>query len=121
MEPVSLLRLAPTICELVGVENEFKNPSLLEDTEYAPPIVEYKLENELRVTVRDTEWKLIINPDREDELYNIKKDPMEQKNLIGSEPDIEKELRKLAEKHMKHRMEIKKLENYIRNLKNLIL
>jgi len=41
-----------------------------------PPIIENRLEEGFRVTVRDTEWKLIVNPGREDELYNIKKDPM---------------------------------------------
>jgi len=118
-EPVSLLRLAPTICELAGVENEFSQPSLLEDVEYAPPIVENKLENGLRVTVRDKEWKLIVNPDREDELYNIKKDPMEQENLIEQEPDIEKELRKLAEKHIKTRKEKERLRKRIERLRGI--
>lgn len=118
-EPVSLLRLAPTICELAGVKNEFSQPSLLEDVEYAPPIVENKLENGLRVTVRDKEWKLIVNPDREDELYNIKKDPMEQENLIGQEPDIEKELRKLAEKHIKTRKEKERLRKRIERLRGI--
>ena len=118
-EPVSLLRLAPTICELAGVENEFSQPSLLEDVEYTPPIVENKLENGLRVTVRDKEWKLIVNPDREDELYNIKKDPMEQENLIGQEPDIEKELRKLAEKHIKTRREKERLRKRIGRLRGI--
>lgn len=118
-EPVSLLRLAPTICELAGVENEFLQPSLLEDVEYTPPIVENKLENGLRVTVRDKEWKLILNPDREDELYNIKKDPMEQENLIGREPYIEKELRKLAEKHIKTRKEKERLRKRIERLRGI--
>jgi len=118
-EPISLLRLAPTICELAGVENEFSQPSLLEDVEYTPPIVENKLENGLRVTVRDKEWKLIVNPDREDELYNIKKDPMEQENLIGQEPDIEKELRKLAEKHIKTRKEKERLRKRIKRLRGI--
>ncbi|MDK2781500.1 MAG: hypothetical protein PWR13_528 [Archaeoglobi archaeon] len=118
-EPVSLLRLAPTIYELAGVKNEFPQPSLLEDIEYTPPIVENKLENGFRITVRDKEWKLIVNPDREDELYNIKKDPYEQNNLIGQEKDIERELRKLAEKHLKRRIEEERLKAGIEKLKRL--
>lgn len=55
--------------------DEFPQPSLLKDVEYPPPIVENGLEEGFRVTVRDEEWKLIVNPDREDELYNIKRDP----------------------------------------------
>jgi len=37
------------------------------------------------------EWKFILNPDREDELYNIKRNPLEQENMIGGEPDIERD------------------------------
>ena len=55
----------------------------------------------------------------EAELYNIKRDPMEQKNLIGHEPDIEKELRKLAERHLKRRMEEERLGTGIEKLKRL--
>ena len=116
-EPISLLRLASTICELVEVENEFLQPSLLEEVNYSPPIVENKLESGYRVTIRDSEWKLILNPDREDELYNIKRDPSEKENLIDNEPDIEKELRKIAEKHIKSRIEIERLTKEIMRLK----
>ncbi|WP_048086666.1 hypothetical protein [Ferroglobus placidus] len=77
---------------------------MLEDVEYTPPIVENKLEEGYRVTVRDEEWKLIVNPDREDELYNIRRDPMEQENLIGQELDVERELRKLAEMKEEERL-----------------
>ena len=121
-EPVSLLRLAPTICELAGVKNaknEFPRPGLLEGVEYTPPIVENKFESGYRVTVRDMEWKLIVNPDREDELYNIRKDPMEQSNLIGDEKDIKRELRALAEKHLKTRMIQGRIGDSVRELKKL--
>ncbi len=94
-------------------------PSLFEDVEYSPPIVENKLEEGFRVMVRDREWKLIVNPDREDELYNIRKDPLEQENLIGQEPDIERELRKLAEMHLKMRVEEERLRAGIEKLKRL--
>ena len=116
-EPISLLRLAPTICELAGVKNEFPQPSLLEDVEYIPPIVENKVKGGFRITVRDEEWKLIVNPDRGDELYNVKKDPMEQNNLIEDERDIVKELRALAEKHLKTRLIQGKIGDSVRALK----
>ncbi len=121
-EPVSLLRLAPTICELAGVKNaknELPQPSLLEEAEYTPPIVENKLESGYRVTVRDVDWKLILNPDRGDELYNIRKDPMEQNNLINDERDIVKELRALAEKHLKTRIIRGRIGDSVRALKRL--
>lgn len=115
-EPVSLLRLPSTICELAGLENESENPSLFEDVVYSPPIVGNRLENGLRITARDKRWKLITNPDREDELYNIKKDPMEQKNLIGEENDIEKELRGFIENHKQRRKDkIKSSEDKRKN------
>ena len=101
------------------MENDFPQPSLLDDVEYSPPIVENKLEEGFRITVRDKEWKLIVNPDREDELYNIKKDPFEQKNLIEQDPDIEKELRKFAEMHLKKRVEEERLRAGIEKLKRL--
>lgn len=118
-QPVSFLRLAPTICQLAEVENEFEAPSLFDDISYSPPIVYNKLKNGMRITARDKEWKLITNPDREDELYHIKQDPLEKENLIGKERDIEKELRKVIEHHQKPMIEKEGLSKKIQVLKNL--
>jgi len=85
-----------------------------------PPIVENKLKEGFRITVRDEEWKLIVNPDRENELYNIKKDPMEQNNLIEDEGDIVKELGVLAEKYLKKKIEEERLKTEIKKLKRKI-
>lgn len=98
-EPVSMIRLAPTVCDLAGIENEFENPSLFNGPSDDPPIID----NYPRVTVRGSEWKLITNPEREDELYNIKKDPFEKQNLIEEETDVVKDLRKDVESHMKYK------------------
>jgi len=117
-QPVSFLRLASTICELAEIENEFEAPSLFDDIPYSPPIVRNKLKNGLRITARDKEWKLITNPDREDELYHIKQDPSEKENLIGKERDIEKELRKVIEHHQKPMIEKEGLSKKIQELKN---
>ena len=103
-----------TISGLAGVENEFPQPSLLEDVEYSPPIVENKLEEGFRVTIGDREWKLMVNPDRGDKLYNIRREPLEQENLIGQEPDIERELRKLAEMHLRKRYGRRKVKSWNR-------
>ncbi len=71
--------------------------------------------------MRDKEWKLIVNPDRGDELYNIRRDPLEQENLIGQELDVEKELGKLTEMHLKKRREEERLKAGIERLKRLKL
>ena len=61
----------------------------------------------------------MVNPDRGDKLYNIRREPLEQENLIGQEPDVEKELKKLVERHIKSRMEMEKLTKRIERLKSL--
>jgi arylsulfatase A-like enzyme len=104
-EPVSFLRLAPTICELAEVDNEFSNPSLLDNAGYSPPIIENRIGDGFRLTVRDKEWKLITNPDRGDELYNLQNDPLESSNLIAGKGDIEKELRAFIDRHLRERQE----------------
>lgn len=118
-EPVSMLRLGSTICELGGLENNIGRPSLLDDTDYKPPIIENKLEEGFKITVRDKEWKLTLNPDKKDELYNIKKDDREKQNLIGAEPDIERELREVAQDHKQKRLEQTKLKEKVEKLKIL--
>jgi len=119
IEPVSFLRLAPTICELAGVDNEFSNPSLFDDVNYSPPIIENRIGGRFRLTVRDREWKLITNPDREDELYNLKNDPLESSNLIGNMGDVEKELRRLIDRHIRARQESNEKERVRSRMKEL--
>ncbi len=115
-KPTSLLKLAPTICDLVKIPNEFSVSSLFKE-KYTPPIVENELESGLRVTVRDEEWKLIANPDRDHELYNIRQDPMELENLADQEPDVKRELEKYVRKHIRLKSELIKLNKRIRKLK----
>ena len=115
-KPTSLLKLAPTICDLVNVPNEFSVSSLFKE-KYTPPIVENELESGLRVTVRDEEWKLIANPDRSHELYNIRQDPMELENLAEQEPDVKRELEKYVRKHIRLKSELIKLNKRIKKLK----
>jgi len=115
-KPTSLLKLAPTICDLVKVPNEFSVSSLFKE-KYTPPIVENELESGLRVTVRDEEWKLIANPDRDHELYNIRQDPMELENLADQEPDVKRELEKYLHKHIRLKYELNRLGNRIRKLR----
>jgi len=62
---------------------------------------------------------LIVNPDRENELYNVKRDPTEQNNLIEDEKDVLKDLMALAEKHLKTKLIQSKVGDSIRTLKKL--
>jgi len=115
-KPISLLRLPSTICELAGIRSKFKYQSLFEGS-YPSPIVENKFERGFRITVRDEEWKLILNSDRENELYNIKKDPHEKTNLIRDELDIKRELEAIAKKHINMRLKTEIELQKIRSLK----
>ena len=69
----------------------------------------------------------MVNPDRGDKLYNIRREPLEQENLIGQEPDIERELRKLAEMHLRKRYGRRKVKSWnrkteeVEDLTNLLL
>ena len=58
-------------------------------------------------------WKFITGQKEEDELYNLKKDPYEQENLIDDHPDLVKEMKKIIKKHIKHEMEIRKIREKI--------
>ncbi len=71
------------------------------------------------ISCRTLKWKLITYPEREDELYSLKKDPTEQENLIGSNEDIEKELRGIVGTHKKSKMEKERLGMEIKKLKRL--
>lgn len=53
--------------------------------------------------------------------YTTSKEILERENLIEEEPDIEKELRELAEMHLRRRKEEEKLRAGIEKLKRLKL
>jgi len=112
--PTSLLRLPSIVCDLAKIPEK---SCVLSPFRYTLPIVENKLDGGLRITVRDEEWKLITNPDRENELYNIKHDPMELENLIDQELDIKRELEKHVYKHIRLRYELSKLSDRIKRLR----
>ncbi len=47
------------------------------------------------------------------------KNSLERENLIGREPDVEKELRKLAEAHLKRGTEEERLKSITKMLKGI--
>ena len=65
-------------------------------------------------------YKLIVNSNDKDELYNLEEDPKEENNLIDTEIKISNNLRKQLERHLRQMWEIdfkKRTKNKIKNLK----
>ena len=116
-QPVSLLNFSPTICKFAGIGNEFIKDDLL-NSKLKYTVTVNKLKEGLRVTVRGREWKLIINPDRENELYNIKKDSNESLNLLNDEKDIAEKLKTIAKQEIKKISECERIDNIKYKIKN---
>jgi len=115
-KPVSLRGLAPTILELIGEENEFPSESFLHGGR--DWVISQVFESGKRkVAVRTKDWKFITGQKEEDELYYLKKDPHEQKNVINEHPELAKEMRKIAEIHVKQEMEKRRIRERISRVK----
>ncbi len=126
-EPVSLIDLAPTLLSLLGIidrpanykgldlsEAIFNNRPfsekriiISEDTmrgninarKHRRQIIRFDEKCRRIACIYDT-WKYILNPDNSEELYNLKKDPMERENLAEEEQSIKKMLRKKILEHI---------------------
>ncbi|OYT58641.1 hypothetical protein B6U81_07575 [Thermoplasmatales archaeon ex4484_30] len=100
-KPVSLIGLVPTIFYFLGLkENEwFQGKNLFESEKY---IISEAWKNEMIIAYRDDKWKFIVSKERK-ELYNLKEDVMEQKNLYGIKEYKEKckEFEKIINNHIK--------------------
>lgn len=108
-QPVSLVDLAPTILDLAGVEkpSQFRGASLLpliEGKKLTPSSVISEVSHppgkpleidpsKRQISYLTEEWKYIYNAERNDELYNRKEDPLEEKNLIDSEKEVAEEFK----------------------------
>ena len=53
------------------------------------------------------EWKYIEGQKEGEELYNLKKDPTEQENLINDHPDLVKEFKTIIRNHIKELIRIR--------------
>jgi arylsulfatase A-like enzyme len=98
---VSLLDVAPTVTDLLGVEvaPRFGGRSALRESghpvvsEVSNPHGVLKIDERFRRrSVRDEGWKLVVGPDGE-ELYDLETDPDELDDLRGARPDRAAELR----------------------------
>ena len=102
--PVSLVGLASTIMDLINEEESFPNGSLLNyDTEGWAICKIFEL-NKRKIAVRMKDWKYITGENDKDELYNLKKDPYEQKNVIDEHPDLVKIMKEIVNRHVKREL-----------------
>lgn len=118
-EPVSLLGLSPAILEIIGKnDNEFPSKSFLNgDSGWV--IVRAVENGKIKVAVRLKNWKFITGQKDVDELYNLENDPNETQNLINDYPELAREMRRIAESHIKHEMELRKIRDKIQSVKKL--
>lgn len=92
-EPVSLVDLVPTVCDALGVEigRETLGTSLLPLVHGGAYGREYVFGANLQSQfVRWGDWKLIAGPE---ELYDVRRDPHEEHNLLHDHPDVARRLR----------------------------
>lgn len=108
-EKVSLIDLAPTLCELAGVKppeafkgNNFFNHNreiIFHQSGWASEDkiekwVEVEKVSECSVACQDNDWKYILkHGSGQEELYNLRQDPKEKKNLVATEKKIVSEMR----------------------------
>jgi len=105
-DPVSLLGLSPSILELIGVNNQFPSESFLNGgKEWVISKVFDK--GKRKIAVRMKEWKYIEGQKEKGELYNLRKDPTEQENLVNDYPDLVKEFRNIIRNHTKEEKRIR--------------
>ncbi|NIQ04751.1 MAG: sulfatase-like hydrolase/transferase [Candidatus Korarchaeota archaeon] len=110
---VSLLDLAPTICDFLGMQtpNTFQGESLLPLIDeqkngrhgiFCEVQYERKRKNassDIGIAYRTRKWKYIYKTDGKDELYNMKNDPQEKRNLLGGKIEIKETLKGEIMKH----------------------
>jgi len=117
-DQVSLLDLAPTILDLLRIPkpSAFLGKSLLpiirgnyphEEEAVVISEVGHKQEDPSRILIKERQialrtpmWKFIYKEQGVHELYNLKHDPKEQKNLIFEEPEAYSRFRRLAHQHI---------------------
>lgn len=123
---VSLLDIAPTLVEILGIQNKnrnFQGRSLVpliaggedkEESELSGVISEIghndSLEmdlNERKISYRTKRWKYIYNQSSEDELYDIRADHRETQNVIEEKKDIAK---KIKQEILDHILDVERSE-----------
>jgi len=112
VEPVQLLDLSPTILSILEIEKPetFQGKDLRsgseigiisESAKFDLDSYSYNLKK-MVISYRTSKWKLIFHlQDNKCELYNLLKDPWEQRNVSKENNEISKELKQKIFNHMK--------------------
>ena len=120
-DPVSLLSISPTILELIDLktENIFPSKNILnrEDCWIISKIIFDEKMQKWRIAVRMKDWKYIEGQKNEQELYNLRRDPNEQRNVIYEYIDIAKEIKNIVKQHLKQGNEKRRIRESILKLK----
>lgn len=106
-ELASLLDVAPTVCDIIGLDvpEEFKGGKLTRPNRSSGHrnhvISEADLYPHYKAAVRTRDWKYIRNDGQDrDELYNLNQDPNERDNLINTGEDSQAKLTKILDSHL---------------------
>jgi len=114
-EVVGLIDILPTVLDFLGIKSrgriEGKSllPVVLKGKAYPSRIIYAELwekeeDGRRLISVRKGDWKLIYNVEKNTyQLYNLKEDPKEVRNLAGEEKKKFKELRKFINKYLTRR------------------
>lgn len=117
-QQVSLLDLAPTILDMLNIENpraflgssflplmsggraKARNPEAISEIDVVTRIARIRPRAKLRLdanhrkmSLRTGKWKYIYTEGEQDELYDLEDDPKETQNIIDIKPEIAVELR----------------------------
>ena len=87
--------LAPTIADIVGLPAapDWQGRSLL-DADRPPRAYFYVAEDEFKLGVRENGWKYILDlRGGIEELYELERDPTEQRNVVTEQPRLSRRLR----------------------------
>lgn len=134
--PVSLMDIAPTIIDLMGIENNdsFQGKSLLPFIDGYGNLSKngiYSEDSTARnstdldltrrtVSYRTTEWKYIYYEYKEDELFHLTSDPQETINLVSTEKVIARELKEKILSHIEYVVHFTDIQVSRNNLRSAI-